>query len=98
MKWRFQMLRPNRFAMAFLAIGSFAANAQAGISLDLFRQVPAPPADEATALRWWKDGKLGGPEIQPFLDQLEKDLVTVKYPEADGSFFQKLVDFLTSFF
>ncbi len=67
------MLRPNRFAMAFLAIGSFAANAQAGISLDLFRQVPAPPADEATALRWWKDGKLGGPEIQPFLDQLEKE-------------------------
>ncbi len=67
------MHRPTRFAMAFLAMGSFTANAQAGVSLDLFRQVPAPPADEATALRWWKDGKLGGPEIQPFLDQVEKE-------------------------
>lgn len=67
------MLRPNPFFAAALAFGPCSFNASAATSLDLFSQIPAPPQDERVAIQWWKDGKLGGSELEPLLAQIEAE-------------------------
>ncbi|MGQ0529281.1 MAG: hypothetical protein ACT4PG_05550 [Panacagrimonas sp.] len=59
------------FVIAALGLSSLDSHA-ASLSA-LYSRVPAPPADVATALRWWRDGQIVAPEYQSFVRELEAE-------------------------
>ena len=59
------------FVIAVFGLSSF--NAHAASLAQLYDRVPAPPADVATALSWWQDGKIVAPEYQSFMQALEAE-------------------------
>lgn len=59
-----RILRPSLALLMILACSSLPTRSVAATPLtELFKNIPAPPQDAATALAWVKDGKVAAPEI-----------------------------------